>query len=441
MIPTNILVLALCLAALTSAAPAAPSFASIDISRNPTTGAQARAEADKICPANSSAAALGAIHDVAEQEEVSVFVPAIQAAKGNNAKTTALLCQLNRNKVLKNTCTVNRLEIVKNNPTLLAKKLKAIVDDAAAVDKFCTEVNPSLFIGTSALAAGSKGDSKTPAGKGTKDRHSKGTHRNGTHKAHTKGRHTKGKGIVKGTVPATGKAALPSFASIDISRNPTNGAQVLAEAAKECPVNGSASAAGAIHDVAEQQEVTVFQPALKAANGSKAKTTALLCQLNRNKVLKNTCTINRLEVVKNNPTLLAKKRKAVVDDAAAVDKFCAGVDTSLFLAFNETRAAIIDPFPPSGFSESAQRISSALGHLSSTLFEPARGSPERDHVEAVEPAGRYPQGPTRHLSEPQIAFLNWPSSNRVGPSFPWPTPLRRSQTLHASLKLGTSPKT
>ncbi|KAJ3092094.1 hypothetical protein HDU96_002838, partial [Phlyctochytrium bullatum] len=59
---------------------AAPSFASIDISRLGGDGAAAEANAARICPSNLSPAELEAIRRVAEDAEKTIFNPAIAAA-------------------------------------------------------------------------------------------------------------------------------------------------------------------------------------------------------------------------------------------------------------------------------------------------------------------------------------------------------------------------
>ncbi|RKO87592.1 hypothetical protein BDK51DRAFT_52913 [Blyttiomyces helicus] len=91
---------------LTSRSPASDakaakvSFAAVDISTKPGDGASAQTLASQICPANGDVAQLKGTHNVAEQAERTLFVPAIKDATADSDKDglNALNCQLNRNK-------------------------------------------------------------------------------------------------------------------------------------------------------------------------------------------------------------------------------------------------------------------------------------------------------------------------------------------------------
>ncbi|KAJ3337668.1 hypothetical protein HDU91_001407 [Kappamyces sp. JEL0680] len=90
--------------------------------------------------------------------------------------------------------------------------------------------------------------------------------------------------------PRPASSVSVQFADIDISKTTTTGDDAFAAATKICPVNGAAKDLSTKHDVAEQAELNVFNPAIAKASGAQKDT--LQCQKLRNKILKLTCEVN-----------------------------------------------------------------------------------------------------------------------------------------------------
>ncbi|RKO91963.1 hypothetical protein BDK51DRAFT_32195 [Blyttiomyces helicus] len=129
----------------------AASFENIDISRIPFSGAAAQAVAEMLCPAGADAGALRDSANLCQLFEEDVIVPALQAAtaSGDKFKIDSLTCQLNRNKILKNTCVKHADEAQVQNPkaaTELPEKIQAIVSNIANVDRLCPSALDTDFV-------------------------------------------------------------------------------------------------------------------------------------------------------------------------------------------------------------------------------------------------------------------------------------------------------
>ncbi|RKO90078.1 hypothetical protein BDK51DRAFT_47321 [Blyttiomyces helicus] len=317
----------------------ATSISQIDISRTTLTGAQARSLSQTICPASASVKSLRNNANLCEQFEKAVIDPALKAAKASKdkKKINTLVCQLNRNKILKNTCVQHADETEektkKSSAAELQKKIKAISHNIQLVDSLCPgAVAEDFVLPTDLSSTSTLNPTSTSTSTSTSISNSTSTSTSTSSISTATSTSTSTNTSTSPTVTTTtGSSKLTiSFASIDISRKSLIGTAAKAAVEAICPPTASVALLSASHDVAERAEVKVFQPAIKAAKDA-ATLKALKCQLNRNKLLKNQCTINRLQITQDNPTLLAEKLKAIVANQAGTVKFCTGADTSRFI--------------------------------------------------------------------------------------------------------------
>ena len=130
-----------------AAGDTAVQFDDVDISKLPGVGDDALAAAKSVCPGSDGATLLEQKRLVAENTEVEKFNPAIEAAAADNdeALETALLCQQNRNKVLKNTCQLERA-LIEDDQAQIDENNVQIPSNMAQVDKFCPVADEGLFI-------------------------------------------------------------------------------------------------------------------------------------------------------------------------------------------------------------------------------------------------------------------------------------------------------
>ncbi|KAI8907384.1 hypothetical protein EDD86DRAFT_53746 [Gorgonomyces haynaldii] len=83
--------------------------------------------------------------------------------------------------------------------------------------------------------------------------------------------------------------ALASFAQIDISKLTGNGQEASQAAQNMCPASLGRDELQHRHDIAEDAELEIFNPAIAKATGAEKDT--LQCQKLRNKILKLTCEV------------------------------------------------------------------------------------------------------------------------------------------------------
>ncbi|KAI8923613.1 hypothetical protein BC831DRAFT_470184 [Entophlyctis helioformis] len=298
MIPTTLVAIL----AVASSALAATDFASVDISRTPGNGAAALAAAAAKCPNTLSAQELDSIRRLAEGAENRLFDP----TGLSGAKKAAILCQRDRNKVLKNFCEKVKGEVSGDSELATANTAQSN-KNARDVDNRCANVDASLFVVDGAAAPAAPAAAADKPAKADKPKADK----------------------PKADKPAAGAnlgARKAEFAKIDISKTNGNGDAALAAAKSVCSDNLSAKELKDLGSVAEAAENTVF--AVEGLSG--AKKAAVQCQRDRNKVLKNFCQL--LSAQKDNKAdQLALNTKQVAKNTGDVTNRCGNVDTSLFV--------------------------------------------------------------------------------------------------------------
>ncbi|KAJ3269728.1 hypothetical protein HDV01_001070 [Terramyces sp. JEL0728] len=308
-----------------AATPSAPAgFSAVDISTLPGDGNAALANADKVCPPGSDPKTLSQKGELGESAELQLFNPAIAAAK--DAKTKAAIqCQKLRNKVLKNQCLLNEANIT-GDQAKIADHSKNVKNNIASVNTACANVDTSLFISTggSAAAVATTGTGATTKAKTTK---AKATKAKATKK--TKGKKNAKKATkAAGSLTASGTKAS-GFDAIDISKLPGDGDQAVINANKVCPENGDEKTLAQDGKTANANEHSSFDPAIQSATDPKVKT-AINCQKQRNKVLKNTCELNAAKI-KGDQSEIDQNTKEVAKNKADVTRICANADTTLFI--------------------------------------------------------------------------------------------------------------
>ncbi|KAI8907385.1 hypothetical protein EDD86DRAFT_248237 [Gorgonomyces haynaldii] len=224
-------------------------FADIDISKLTGDGQEAAAAALKVCPVDMNGKDQQQRHDIAEDAELEIFNPAI--AKATGAEKDTLQCQKLRNKILKLTCEVG------------AAKAKG---NTAKAEEEAVKLNKN--IGLVNECGGKAGAAPAPAKVDTPAKADTGA------KANT------------GATPSVGPA---KFADIDISKLTGDGQEAAAAALKVCPVDMNGKDQQQRHDIAEDAELEIFNPAIAKATGTEKNT--LQCQKLRNKILKLTCEV------------------------------------------------------------------------------------------------------------------------------------------------------
>ncbi|KAG5459450.1 MAG: hypothetical protein BJ554DRAFT_146 [Olpidium bornovanus] len=296
-------------------------FSSVDISRIPGDGSAAQREAQAICPQSDGAEVLEDKRQAAEAAEIDVFNPAIEAAKsdGIDELVKALSCQKNRNKVLKNTCQLMRA-LIENDQFQIDENNKQIPANAVQVDKFCPDANASLFIGGGATTGAAPADSNNDTAESNNNNNNAADANNeDSNNANNEGRNNAAGGDIQ-------------FGDIDISKTAGGGNEAQAAAKSVCPTSDGADLLEAKRVVAEDAERNKFNPAIEAAKASnnEALETALLCQKNRNKVLKNSCQLESA-LLENDQGQIDENNQQIPKNMEQVDKFCPDADASLFI--------------------------------------------------------------------------------------------------------------
>ncbi|KAJ3217612.1 hypothetical protein HDU67_007554 [Dinochytrium kinnereticum] len=133
-------------------------------------------------------------------------------------------------------------------------------------------------------------------------------------------------------VPLLDRRQAVSFASVDITRQPGDGAAALTAAGAICRNTDSPASLEAKRRAAEDAETGLFNPAIAAA-GDAATRAAIQCQKDRNKVFKNHCQLVKAQL-QNDAAQIAENTKQVDKNTADVTTRCANVDTSRFIGSN-----------------------------------------------------------------------------------------------------------